>query len=113
MGLTHSYTLQENVIRAADLTGESGVVGPILALTDRSNSFLVAYEHGSTVPENFLRFTASREGQIILSAVKGNTLEGQRMDASHPWISPWFETGAVGGGCKTLRQRICVLFFLA
>src|SRR4051794_7470468 len=101
VALTHSYNLQENNYSAAELGARKGVIGPILAVTDEKNSFVLAYEHGSTVPESFLQYSAAKD-RIQLEAVKGNVYPGQAIDSQHPWMSVWFEAGSVEGSLDSL-----------
>ena len=102
VGLTHSYTLQENDFSFPVFTGGAGVMGPILAAHDGSRTLLLAYEHGSTVPESYLRFKGHAGGEISLSADRANTYPGERIDAAHPWHSIWFQAGVFTGGFEDL-----------
>ncbi len=72
------------------------ILGPILALPDTRHSLVLAYEHGSTVPDAYLQHSL-REQRVHLSAVKGNVYAGQPIDAARPWHSIWFEAGAIAG----------------
>ena len=100
-GLTHSYNLTETDLSAVELGSRSSILGPILALTDGQHSLVLAYEHGSTVPEEYLRYSV-HDTRIHLSAAKGNVYPGQPIDAAHPWRSVWFEAGAVAGPIDAL-----------
>ncbi len=100
-GLTHSYDLSETDLSAAELAARSSILGPILALSDNQHSLVLAYEHGSTAPDAYLRYMV-RDQRLHLSAAKGNVFPGQPIDASHPWQSVWFEAGAVAGPIDSL-----------
>lgn len=100
-GLTHSYNLSETDLSAAELAARSSILGPILALSDNQQSIALAYEHGSTVPDAYLRYTV-RNLRLHLSAAKGNVYPGRPIDAAHSWQSVWFEAGAVAGPIDAL-----------
>jgi len=59
---------------------------------------LVAYEHGSQVPDAFIQYKLHPDYGATLQAVKGNYLAGQVLDAKRPYQTVWFELGAVTGG---------------
>ena len=69
--LTHSYTLDEQPIGDRYFSDSGAFMGPILAASDGHRSFLLAYEHGSQVPDAFLRYQLSPD-ECSLAAVKGN-----------------------------------------
>ncbi len=100
-GLTHSYNLSETDLSAEELAARSSILGPILALSDNQHSLVLAYEHGSTVPDAYLRYTV-RDQRVHLFASKGNVYPGQLVDSAHPWQSVWFEAGAVAGPIDAL-----------
>src|SRR4051794_6782845 len=70
-GLTHSYNLTETDLAPAEVSARTGILGPILALGDNQHSIVLAYEHGSTVPDPYLQYSV-HEQRLHLSAVKGN-----------------------------------------
>jgi alpha-galactosidase len=84
-------------------------MGPILAATDSHRSFLLAYEHGSQVPDAFLQYQLSPDRSVRLTAVKGNYVSGQTVDANHPFQTIWMETAATQGGIDQLASTIAVL----
>jgi alpha-galactosidase len=102
--LTHTYTLTEQKI--ADRYFEDGgtFMGPIFAATDGRRSFLLAYEHGSEVPDAFLQYQLSPDRSVRLNAVKGNYFPGQTIDAEHPYQTIWLETAAQAGGLDQLAS---------
>ena len=79
-------------------------MGPILAATDGRRSFLLAYEHGSEVPDAFLEYRLSPDRNVRLTAVKGNYFPGQTIDADHPYQTIWLETAAQEGGLDELAS---------
>ena len=112
--LTHSYTLYEQPIEDRYFTDSGAFMGPILAASDGQRSFLLAYEHGSQVPDAFLRYQLSPDRSVCLAAVKGNYVSGQRVDGEHPFNTIWIETAATQGGIDELAStyRQFVLKFM-
>jgi alpha-galactosidase len=102
--LTHSYTLYEQPIEDQYFQDSGAVMGPILVASDHHRSFLLAYEHGSQVPDAFLHYELSPDRSVRLSAVKGNYVSGQRLDAEHPFQTIWMETAATQGGIDQLAS---------
>jgi alpha-galactosidase len=102
--LTHSYELSEEKIADRYFEDRGSVMGPILVATDGSRSFLLAYEHGSTVPDAFLEYRLSPDRSVRLTAVKGNYFPGQNIDADHPYQTVWFEIAAQQGGLDELAS---------
>jgi alpha-galactosidase len=102
--LTHAYTLSEEKIADRYFEDRGAVMGPILAATDGRRSFLLAYEHGSTVPDAFLEYRLSPDRSVRLAAVKGNYFPGQAIDADHPYRTIWLETAAQEGGLDELAS---------
>jgi alpha-galactosidase len=102
--LTHSYTLEEEKIEDRYFEDSGSVLGPILAASNGRRSFLVAYEHGSQVPDAFLQYRLSPNRSITLVAVKGNYLPGQTIDAGHSWQSLWMETATAEGDIDHLAS---------
>ncbi len=112
--LTHSYTLYEQPIEDRYFADSGALMGPILAASDGHRSFLLAYEHGSQVPDAFLRYQLSPDRSVSLAAVKGNYVSGQRVDGEHPFKTIWIETAATQGGIDQLAStyRQFVLKFM-
>ena len=102
--LTHSYTLYEQPIEDRYFQDSGTLMGPILAASDSHRSFLLAYEHGSQVPDAFLHYQLSPDRSVRLTAVKGNYVSGQRVDADHPFQTIWMETAATQGGIDQLAS---------
>src|ERR1700677_2387200 len=78
--LSHSYTLYEQPIEDRYFQDSGALMGPILAASDGHRSFLLAYEHGSQVPDAFLHYQLSPDRSVRLTAVKGNYVPRQIMD---------------------------------
>jgi len=83
--------------------------------SDGSNSLLVAYEHGSQVPDKFLEYKLSPDKSITLKAFKGNYYNGFQVDNTHSYQTIWFETGAVAGDIDLLagNYRNFVLHYMS
>ncbi|HTZ60592.1 MAG TPA: alpha-galactosidase [Acidobacteriaceae bacterium] len=113
--LTHSYTLAEQAIDNRYFEDRGSFMGPILAAGDGRRSFLLAYEHGSQVPDAFLQYQLSPNRDVRLVAVKGNYLSGQTIDDGHSWQSVWMETAATEGSIDELAStyRRFVLKYMA
>jgi alpha-galactosidase len=93
--LMHSYSLEEVSLAAADFEKGLQVMGPIIVGSDGLHSMIVAYEHGSQVPDAFLGFELKPDRTMTLHAVKGNYLRGQVIDDGHRYETAWLETGAI------------------
>ena len=102
--LTHSYELSEEKIADRNFDDGSALMGPILVATDGRRSFLMAYEHGSTVPDAFIEYHLTPSRNVSLNAVKGNYFPGQTIDSDHPYQTIWFETAAQNGSLNELAS---------
>lgn len=102
--LTHSYTLSERKIGDRYFEDGSAFMGPILAASDGRDSFLIAYEHGSQVPDEYLHYQLGPNRGVRLTAVKGDYLPGQPIDANHSYQTIWMETAAVQGDMDQLAS---------
>ncbi len=90
----HSFCPAEREIEPAQFENNLTVMGPILVGSSETSSLLLAYEHGSTVPNAFLQYALSPERGVSLHAVKGNYYDGQSVDG---YETPWLHVGAVAG----------------
>jgi alpha-galactosidase len=108
--LLHSYTLSERPVDADDFEVGLGVMGPILVASDGHRTMLLAYEHGSTAPDAFLRFDLGPGRRARLRAVKGAYWRGQVVDADHPYETVWMQAGLVAGdedtGAEAYRRFV-------
>jgi alpha-galactosidase len=102
--LTHSFTLSEESIGDRYFQDSGTLMGPILAASDSRRSFLLAYEHGSQVPDAFLQYQLRPDRSVRLTAVKGNYVSGQTVNADHPFQTIWMETAATPGGIAQLAS---------
>jgi len=95
--LFHSYTLSERRVEARDFDARLGIMGPILVASDGRRTMLLAYEHGSQVPDAFLRYELRPDRSLTLRAVKGSYWRGQALDQAHPYETVWMQAGLVAG----------------
>jgi alpha-galactosidase len=102
--LTHSYTLMEKVIGDRDFEDNTTLMGPILATSNGHRSFLLAYEHGSSVPDEYVHYQLGAGRSVRLAAVKGNYIPNQPIDANHDYRTIWMETADVQGGMNQLAS---------
>lgn len=106
--LNHAYQLVEVEIDQARF--EAGFVfpGPILVAASPTSAVLLAYEHGSNVPNSYLQFkcnsTPPGDRIAILKAVKGNYYHGQPLDPEHSYETIWFQIAGVLGSLDDLAQ---------
>jgi len=103
--MVHSFCLSERIIETKSFTDSLGLMGPMIVGSDETNSFLVAYEHGSQVPDNFLEYKLNPDKSITLKAVKGNYYNGFQIDKGNSFQSIWFETGAIAGNVDMLADN--------
>ena len=99
--LLHSFCMNELPVKENQFAARMSIMGPLVAGTDGSDSFLLAYEHGSQYPDAFIHFALSPERQIRLQAVKGNYLRGTQL-SSEDFETIWFSFGGVHGSIDEL-----------
>ncbi len=96
--MVHSYCLSEWEVRQSDFDNELSVMGPILAASDETHSLLLAYEHGSQIPDAFLQYGLGQNRGVSLKAIKGNYFDGQQM----PYQTLWLQMAVVEGNSDAL-----------
>jgi alpha-galactosidase len=113
--MVHSFCLSERIIESGYFANNLSLMGPMMVGSDGTNSFLVAYEHGSQAPDKFLEYGLSPDRTITLQAFKGNYYNGFKIDAGNTYQSIWFETGAIAGDTDMLARsyRNFVLHFMS
>ncbi len=102
---THSFTLSEREIEGREFSNRLRLMGPLLAASDGHESILLAYEHGSQVPDAFLEYQLGPDRGVHLRAVKGNYWDGQPIAADTPWRSVWMHVAAAPGATDDLAAR--------
>jgi alpha-galactosidase len=111
----HSYMPVERALDLRFFADGEEAMGPILLAGDAAEQLLVAYEHGSTAPDEFLHYRLSPDRSVILEAVKGNYWSGEEIGPDSPFSTIWFELAAVRGDRLALQKayRSFVLRHLA
>lgn len=102
---THCYQLSEVPIFSEAWRQQAELMGPALVATSDDTSTLLAYEHGSEIPDAFLHFKLSPSRQVSLRAVKGNYLNGQTIDALHPYVTLYMHAALATGDADHLASR--------
>lgn len=95
--MVHSFCLSERQISNRDFLAALSLTGPMLAWEGDGESALVAYEHGAQIPDRFLRFDLSPDGNVALCAEKGNYPSNAIIGPHMPFTSIWFQIGGVSG----------------
>ncbi len=93
----HSFCLAENPVEPRDFDAGVSRMGPLLVGETEGHAFLVGYEHGSQVPDAFLRYDLAADRTATLHAVKGNYHDGQVIDADHPFETVWMQAAITAG----------------
>ena len=99
--MLHSFCMNEVPVEDSFYAHGFTVMGPLLAGTDGHDSYLLAYEHGSQYPDAFIHFRFTPDGDVILSAKKGNYLAGTVLGDT-PFETVWLDFGMVRGDVNTL-----------
>ena len=100
----HSYMPVERVLDARLFADGEEAMGPVLLAGDATEQLLVAYEHGSTAPDEFLHYRLAPDRSVVLEAVKGNYWSGEKIGPDSPFSTIWFELGAVRGDRLALQR---------
>ncbi|KAK9465548.1 hypothetical protein V1512DRAFT_249016 [Lipomyces arxii] len=100
----HSYTLTEQALDSRHFRDKRPVMGPILTATENGESIVVAYEHGSQLPDAFIRYDLASDGKCNMYAVKGNYLSGTDL-AKTPFSTIWCHFGGVKGTEDDLSEQ--------
>ena len=106
--LLHSDTLGVLDVPERFFQDRMGVAGPILAAADNKSALLLAYEHGSQMPNTFLRYDLQPDRSVKLVAVKANYVRGQVM---HRFDTVWMEASVSNAGydglARQFRKFVC------
>ena len=100
----HAYTLEEEVLDRRYFEDSFSFMGPMVVFSDASEQFLLAYEHGSQLPNRFLEFQFHPIQQVSLEAVKSNYVNNQPLDHENPYETLWFEIGGAKGDQFVLKK---------
>ena len=100
--ITHSYTPSERSVTDSTFADNLQMMGPILVGEDaEGGALLLAYEHGSTTPDEFLQFQFTSSRQVALKAVKGNYVPGQKVKE---YQTIWMDAGVTAGGLESAAR---------
>jgi alpha-galactosidase len=99
--LAHCYQPAEYVLEGRDFACGRAVMGPIVAAERDGESVLVAYEHGSQVPDAFVELQLRDDRAIECRAKKGNYFDGQPVDG---FSTIWFQIAAAVGAIDDLAR---------
>lgn len=99
--LLHSFCMNEVSVPNSYFANNFTAMGPLLAVTNGYESYLLAYEHGSQYPDAFVHFKFTPEREVVLSAKKGNYLAGCAL-TKDAFESIWLDFGVVCGNVDTL-----------
>jgi alpha-galactosidase len=101
----HSYCPQEAPVAGREFAQRRSVMGPILTAGDGSHQLLLAYEHGSMVPDAFIRFDLDEGRGAKVRAVKGNYVGGQELGPKQPFETIWLDFAAVDGDLDLMARH--------
>lgn len=93
--MVHSFCLSERQITESQVQDSTTFMGPFISASGDNHSFILAYEHGSQVPDKFLEFLTLPDKTISAKAVKGNYINNYPLVKGYQTI--WFELAAVEG----------------
>jgi alpha-galactosidase len=103
--MVHSFVLSERNIASSHFVNRAHLMGPMLTVADESHTFLMAYEHGSQVPDAFVEFALAPEASIQLTAKKGNYYHGQVVAPAQPFATIWLEVAGINGSEEQLAAE--------
>lgn len=101
--LHHSYEIAELEVTPGDFLASRPLMGPIFAAERHGQSTLLAYEHGSTVPDAFIAAALAPDRSLTLKSVHGNFHSGQ---SAHGFATVWFMLGSVPGDRNQLAAAL-------
>jgi alpha-galactosidase len=87
----HSFALNEVPFEKRYFENEIQLSGPMLIASNDKSSILIAYEHGSQIPDAFIDFQLKNNNSVTVKAVKGNYYIGQEIGPGRDFESIWFE----------------------
>jgi alpha-galactosidase len=100
----HSFCLSELAVGPEQFENGLSLMGPMVVAGDGERSLLLAYEHGSQVPDAFVEFALHADRAVVLQGVKGNYYAGQKLTEEAPFETIWFQFAALAGGEKELSH---------
>jgi len=100
----HSYSPSERTIGPEQFENALSLMGPLLSAGDGGHTFLLAYEHGSQIPDAFLSYDLAPDRSVHLSAVKGNYYHARPLAPGSAYETIWFHFAAVDGDERDLAE---------
>jgi len=95
--LPHTYIPADVPVLPRDFENGQKIMGPIVICSNTVDSLVLAYEHGSQMPDAYLAYQLDSSKGARLAAVKGSYYTGQPLDSRNPYPTVWMEIGAVKG----------------
>lgn len=93
----HSFRPTEIPVSDGAFAQGLACMGPLFVVEEDGRALLVAYEHGSQVPDAFLEFRFAPDRRVRLAAVKGNYTAGQPLASGAGFESVWLQAAALPG----------------
>lgn len=106
--LSHSYSETEHAIPMQGFAAALHPIGPILVgVQPDGNGLVLAYEHGSTVPDAFIEYRLAANRSVALNAVKGNYVPGLKArDFETIWMEAAVTHGGLDGAASEFRDFV-------
>jgi alpha-galactosidase len=103
--MVHSFCLSARALDARHFQNSQQVMGPMVTGAGSGHALVVAYEHGSQVPDAFLEYKLAPDKTLTLAAVKGNYYHRQSLSPDQPFQTVWLEFGALAGTEENLTRE--------
>ncbi|MBN1559331.1 alpha-galactosidase [candidate division KSB1 bacterium] len=103
--LVHCYLPAERVVEDRYFDNNLAVDGPILVAENDAYTFLMAYEHGSQLPDRYVEFQLDKSRDVVLNAGKGNYWGGQPIKGIATYETLWFDVAAVQGDKEAIAAQ--------
>jgi alpha-galactosidase len=100
----HSFRLTEHAVPERAFEHGLALMGPILVAEHAGHTTLVAYEHGSQVPDAFVNFILQPTHAVTLEQVKGGYFAGQVVGSDQPYESLWLQFAVVSGNTDAMAS---------
>ncbi len=103
--ISHSYNLQDLPLTNSEISNGVDRMGPIISASNKTHTFLMAYEHGSTFPSIFLNYSFAADHSIRLKATKGNYIDKQALHIGEGFQTLWFQIASCKGTTNDLSKK--------
>jgi alpha-galactosidase len=100
----HSFRLTEHAVPERAFEHGFSLMGPILVAQDAGHTCLVAYEHGSQVPDAFVHFILYPNYDVALEQVKGAYPTGRILDPDQPYETLWLQFAVLAGDTDAMAS---------